>query len=171
MFASPNSAFSSIAQKGGATVGCSLQALSLAAPRARARDRIPSPWPASELAKRRGLQVKQKRFKKQARKRTGGRNVSMPRVPLRKAAPTAGGCILGPVEIEIVVDWVPPTDPHEEYLAQSKQLEQMQRANYNAYVERSERIEELQRECTKIALRCADVANGYVTPVNQIIHC
>jgi len=167
MFASPNSAFSSIAQKGGATVVCSLQALSLAPPRARARDRIPSPWPASARAERRALQVKPQRFKKQARKRTGGRNVSMPRVPLRKAAPTAGGCVLGPVEIEIVVDWVPPTDTLEEYLAQSEQIGQMQRTCYNDYLVRSKEIEELQKATTY----SWDSANGYVTPVHQIMHC
>ena len=37
MFASANSAFSPIAQKGDATIVCSLQSLSLQMPRARAR--------------------------------------------------------------------------------------------------------------------------------------
>jgi hypothetical protein len=110
MFASANSAFSPIAQKGDATLVCSLQSLSLQAPRARARDRIPTPWPASARAQRRASMVKPIRFKKPARK------PRMAKRPLRKAAPTAGGILRDRIEIPrqsiaralLALGWTPP---------------------------------------------------------------
>jgi hypothetical protein len=127
MFASANSAFSPIAQTGDATIVCSLQM-----PRARARDRIPSPWPASARAERRASMVKPICFKKPLRKAAptaGGikktaRKPRMAQRPLRKAAPTAGGVIRNGIEIPdqdgrfvdddlppIVVAWAPPPAP------------------------------------------------------------
>lgn len=115
MFASANSAFSPIAQKGDATIVGSLQSLSLQMPRARARDRIPSPWPASARAERRASAVQPICFKKTARK------PRMAQRPLRKAFPTAGGVMRNGIEIPdqdgrfvdddlppIVVEWAPP---------------------------------------------------------------
>ena len=115
MFASTHSAFSPIAPKGAATLICSLQSLSLCPPRARVRDRIPSPWPASARAERRALAAKPIRFKKKARK------PRMAHVPVRKAAPTAfapkyahpiHGWIEKPAQDDdlppIVVEWSPP---------------------------------------------------------------
>jgi hypothetical protein len=116
MFASANSAFSPIAQTGDATIVCSLQM-----PRARARDRIPSPWPASARAERRASMVKPICFKKPLRKAAptaGGikktaRKPRMAQRPLRKAAPTAGGVIRNGIEIpdqdgRFVDDDLPP---------------------------------------------------------------
>jgi hypothetical protein len=125
MFASANSAFSPIAQKGDATIVCSLQSLSLQMPRARARDRIPSPWPASARAERRASAVKPICFKKPVRKAAptagGIKKTRMAQRPLRKAFPTAGGVMRNGIEIPdqdgrfvdddlppIVVEWSPP---------------------------------------------------------------
>ena len=125
MFASANSAFSPIAQKGDATIVCSLQSLSLQMPRARARDRIPSPWPASARAERRASKVKPIRFKQPLRKAAptagGIKKLRMAQRPLRKAFPTAGGVMRNGIEIPdqdgrfadddlppIVVEWSPP---------------------------------------------------------------
>ena len=110
MFASANSAFSPIAQKGAATLVCPMQSLSLQPPRARARDRIPSPWPASARAERRASMVKPISFKKTARK------PRMAKRPLRKAAPTAGGVLRDRIEIPgqslvralLTLGWTPP---------------------------------------------------------------
>ena len=120
MFASANSAFSPIAQKGDATIVCSMQSLSLQMPRARARDRIPSPWPASARAGRRASMVKPICFKKPLRKAAptagGIKKTRMAQRPLRKAAPTAGGVIRNGIEIPpqslaralLTLGWTPP---------------------------------------------------------------
>jgi len=125
MFASANSAFSPIAQKGDATIVCSLQSLSLQMPRARARDRIPSPWPASARPERRVSMVTPICFKKPLRKAAptagGIKKTRMAQRPLRKAFPTAGGVMRNGIEIPdqdgrfvdddlppIVVAWAPP---------------------------------------------------------------
>jgi hypothetical protein len=139
MFASANSAFSPIAQKGDATIVCSLQSLSLQMPRARARDRIPSPWPASARAERRASAVKPIRFKQPVRKAAptagGIKKTRMAQRPLRKAFPTAGGVMRNGIEIPdqdgrfvdddlppIVVEWSwrdamtpPPAPPSPTY--------------------------------------------------------